>query len=140
MKTKLSTLLLLITLSLSAFAHDGHNHGAGQVQPTKGGTILKADKFYLEVVGNRTDVKIYPLKKNDPKSAMLTPIPLNQVKISATYALPRAKVTNIIALKQEADHFAGKVSVKNTHRYEVVVTIETLGEKEKLTYQIEPQE
>ena len=140
MKTKLSTLLLLTTLSLGGFAHDGHNHGAGQVQPTKGGTILKTDKFYLEVVGNRTEVKIYPLKKNDPKSATLSPIPLNQVKASATYSLPRAKGAQAIILKEEADHFVGAVVVKNTHRYEVIVTIETLGEKEKLTYQIEPQE
>ncbi len=140
MKTKLITLAIISILSFGANAHEGHTHGPGQVQPTKGGVILKGEKFFLEVVGTKSDVKIYPLKKTDPKSDMLSAIPLNQVKVTATYTLPRGKKAEAITLKQEADHFVGAVNAKSTHRYQVDVAIETLGENEKLTYQIEPQE
>ena len=58
-------ILLTITalISLQVFAHDGHTHGPGQVQPTKGGVIMKGEKFYLEVVGTKNEVKFYPLKQ-----------------------------------------------------------------------------
>lgn len=140
MKIKLITLTLAAIISFGASAHEGHTHGPGQVQPTKGGVILKGEKFYLEVVGTKNDVKIYPLKQANPKSDMLSAIPLNQVKVTATFTLPRGKGAESIALKQESDHFVGSVNVKSAHRYQVDVSIETLGEKEKLTYQIEPQE
>jgi hypothetical protein len=135
-------ILLTITalISLQVFAHDGHTHGPGQVQPTKGGVIMKGEKFYLEVVGTKNEVKFYPLKQVDPKSMMLTAIPLKDVKLSAVYTLPRGKKNEAIAITNAADHFVGKVDAKNSHRYQVDVTISTMGENEKLTYQIEPQE
>lgn len=134
-------LLTLVTLfSFQVSAHEGHTHGPGQVQPTKGGVIMKGEKFYLEVVGTKSEVKFYPLKQVDPKSMMLTPIPLKDVKLSATYTLPRGKKNEAIALKNGSDHFIGTVDAKSSHRYQVDVSIETMGENEKLTYQIEPQE
>lgn len=135
--------LALLALALFSFgiqAHDGHNHGPGQVQPTKGGVILKAEKFYLEVVGTQKEIKFYPLQPESSKSQMLKPIPLGQVKLSATYALPRGKKSEAVSLKPQADHFSASIDAKNTHRYQVDVSIEVFGEKEKLTYQIEPQE
>lgn len=135
---------LLLTLSLmtlnSAFAHDGHNHGPGQVQPTKGGVILKAESFFLEVVGSNKEIKFYPLKQVDPKSMMLKPIPQKDFKLSATFSLPRSKKVETISLKPVADYFLGTLDAKNSHRYQVDVTIDYMGENEKMTYQIEPQE
>ena len=137
---KMILLTITVLISLQAFSHDGHTHGAGQVQPTKGGVIMKGEKFYLEVVGTKSEVKFYPLKQVDPKSMMLTPIPLKDVKLSAVYTLPRGKKNESVAITSAADHFVGKVDAKSSHRYQVDVTISTMGENEKLTYQIEPQE
>lgn len=139
MKYYLLIAITLMTFSLLTFAHEGHNHGPGQVQPTKGGVILKSDHFFLEVVGTNSDIKFYPLQKENEKSQMLKPIPLNEVKISATFKLPRSKTVQKINLSEMKDHFHGKIDAKKSHRYEVVVSIETKGEKELLTYQIEPE-
>ncbi len=137
---KLLLALVISLLSISLFAGEGHDHGPGQVQPTKGGVILKGHKFFLEVVGSKSEVKLYPLKQADSKSLILSAIPLNQVKVSATYSLPRGKGANAINLKENKDYFSGEINAQGSHRYQVDVSIETLGEKEKLTYQIEPQE
>ena len=137
---KMILLALVTVLSLEVSAHDGHAHGPGQVQPTKGGVIMKGEKFYLEVVGTKTEVKFYPLKQVDAKSMMLTPIPLKDVKLSANYTLPRGKKNEVITIKNGSDHFIGAVNAKSSHRYQVDVSILTMGEDEKLTYQIEPQE
>ena len=126
-------LFLLLALTFSVQAHEGHNHGPGQVQPIKGGVILKADHFYLEVVGTHTEIRIFPL---DMK---LKALPLDKIKISASYKLPRAKKAETVSLKSMSDHFHGQIDSKNTHRYQVDVSIEALGEKELLTYQIEPE-
>lgn len=137
---KMILLTLVTVFSFQISAHEGHTHGPGQVQPTKGGVIMKGEKFYLEVVGTKSEVKFYPLKQVDPKSMMLTPIPLKDVTLSATFTLPRGKKSELIAVKNGTDHFRGSVDAKGSHRYQVDVSIETMGEKEKLTYQIEPQE
>ena len=140
MKMNLFALTLVTLFSFQVGAHEGHNHGPGQVQPTKGGVILKSEHFYLEVVGTNKEIKFYPLKQVDPKSMMLTPIPLKDVKLSATYMLPRGKKAEAIKVTNHGDHFMGTVDAKGSHRYQVNVSIETMGEKEELTYQIEPQE
>lgn len=129
---------ICILISITAFAHEGHDHGPGQVQPIKGGVIMKADNFFLEVVGTQTEVKIYPLIQKDEKS-LLTPLPLKEVKITASYKLPRGKKSDNIVLKENGDHFSGVINAK-THRYQVDTHIVYKGEKEQFTYQIEPQE
>ena len=140
MKTTLSVIILPLLVSFAIQAHDGHNHGPGQVQPIKGGVIMKGEKFFLEVVGSKNEIKFYPLQQESAKSQMLKPIPLSQVKLSATYMLPRGKKAEVVTLKPQSDHFIGVIDSKSSHRYQVDVAIETLGEKEKITYQIEPQE
>lgn len=140
MKITLLTLMLVSIFSFSVCAHEDHDHGPGQVQPTKGGTVLKAKKFYLEVVGTNTVVKIYPLKQTNSKSMVLSAIPLSEVKLSATFQLPRGHKKENIKIMGHGDHFMGSLDAKKSHRYEVVVNIEYSGEKEVLTFQVEPQE
>lgn len=140
MKITLLTLALISVFSFSVNAHEGHNHGPGQVQPTKGGVVLKAKKFFLEVVGTNSLVMFYPLKKTNPKSQVLSAIPLNEVKLSATFKLPRGHKKESIKLSAHGDHFMGSIDAKKSHRYEVVVDIVYAGEVEQLTFQIEPQE
>lgn len=132
-------LLILITItSLSAFSHEGHDHGPGQVQPVKGGVIMKNDDFYLELVGNQSEIKFYPLGQKT-EGSLLSAIPLKDFKLKATYKLPRTSEVKTISLKENGDHFLGKIEAR-THRYQVDTFIEYKGKKEQITYQIEPQD
>lgn len=134
----LSTLVLLS--SAASFAGEGHDHGPGQVQPTKGGVLMKAHNFFLEAVGTTSEIKFHPLKKESAKSNTLKPIALNEVKITATYTIPRGKSNQAVALSPKKDHFSGMISASGAHRYQVDVNVEVGNEKEKFVYQIEPQE
>lgn len=137
---KLFTALVALTLfSFSSFAHEGHDHGTGQVQPTKGGVIQKAGDLFLEIVGTKSDIKIYPLKAASKEAKTLVPVALNDVKLVATYMLPRGKATPV-TLAKSSDHFEGKISAGSSHRYEVKLKIESGSMKDEITYQIEPQE
>lgn len=134
----LSTLVLLSAAPI--FAGEGHDHGPGQVQPTKGGVLMKAHNFFLEAVGTTSEIKFYPLKKESAKSNTLKPIALSEVKITATYTIPRGKSAQKVTLSPKNDHFAGTISASGAHRYQVDVNVEVGNEKEKFIYQIEPQE
>lgn len=140
MKLTVAMTVLMTLFANLTLAHDGHNHGPGQVQPTKNGVIMKTEKFFVEVAGSKTEVKIYPLKAEKVGSSKLVSIPLAEVKLTATYSLPRGKKDQAITLTKSADHFLGTVDAQSSHRYQVDVTVEALGEKDKLTFQIEPQE
>lgn len=139
MRKLFTAFTMIMLVSFSSFAHEGHDHGTGQVQPTKGGVIQKAGDLYLEVVGSKSDLKIYPLKQTGKESKTLTPVSLNDVKLAATYSLPRGKATPV-TLTKSSDHFLGKISAGSSHRYEVKLKIESGAMKDEITYQIEPQE
>ncbi len=133
---KLSALVSTLIISASAFAHG--DHGPTQVQPTKGGVIQKAESFYMEVVGSKTEVKFYPLRE-EGSSKMLKPIPLAEVKLEATYTIPRGKPTPITVSKAN-DHFVGSIKAGSAHRYQVDAKIQAGKDKDTLTFQVEPQE
>ena len=123
-----------------SYAHEGHDHGTGQVQATKGGVIKKAGTMYFEVVGTQSKVEIYPLKESGPDSKVLKAVPLSEVKITANYKLPRKNVGTPISLKPAGDHFIGTINAASSHRYEVVINIEAGKVKDEMSYQVEPQE
>lgn len=138
MKSVLTVLITLTALfSLEVFAHG--DHGPGQAQPTKGGVIMEAEGFLVEAVGSKTEVKFYPLKEQ-ANSKVLKPIPVNEIKLEATYTLPRAKTPTPMTLTKAADHFVGSVNVGSAHRYQVDVKAQLGTVKDTLTFQIEPQE
>lgn len=134
MKVLFATVLLaLATLTTSnVFAHG--DHGPTQVQPTKGGVIMQSEHFLVEAVGTKTELKLYPLRE-DGKT-----IPMTEVKMEATYTLPRAKAAVPVTLTKAADHFVGAVKAGSAHRYEVKVKAQVGTDKDELTAQIETQE
>ena len=133
------TFACLLT-AFNSFAHEGHDHGTGQVQPTKGGVIQKAGAIYIEVVGTKKEIKVYPLKEAGPQSKVLKALSLSEVKVVASYKLPRQNKLTPVSLKQDGDHFSGSVDAAKFHRYEVVLKIEAGTVKDEISYQIEPQE
>lgn len=126
---------LIVTLMLfapPAFAHGDHDHTPGTVQAPHGGMIQKTHDYFIEVVGASEGVKIYPLSKD------LKPLPLNQIKISATYQIPRKK-KEPVTLQAAEGFFEAKIPAKGAHRYALEVNITYQNEKELLTFQVEPQ-
>lgn len=140
MQKILSVFFSALIISLAAIAHDGHDHGSGQVQPTKGGVIQKAGNIYFEIVGTKNEIKVYPMKESGAESKTLKPVALSEVKVSASYKLPKGKSSTPVTLNKMNDHFSGKVAAESTHRYQVDLKVESGTLKDEITYQIEPQE
>lgn len=125
-------LLAIATLTTSnVFAHG--DHGPTQVQPTKGGVIMQSEHFLVEAVGTKTELKLYPLRE-DGKA-----ISMSEVKMEATYTLPRGKALPV-TLTPAKDHFVGAVKAGSAHRYEIKVKAQVGKDKDELTAQIETQE
>lgn len=133
----LGSVIILSTLAaFNVLAHG--DHGPTQVQPIKGGVIQKAESFFVEAVGTKTELKLYPLREEgNPKA--LKGIPLTQVTMEATFTLPRGKATPV-TLTKASDHFVGKINAGSAHRYQVDVKTSVGKEKDNLTFQVEPQE
>lgn len=127
-----TTLMALAILTTSqVFAHG--DHGPTQVQPTKGGVIMQSEHFLVEAVGTKTELKLYPLRE-DGKA-----ISMSEVKMEATYTLPRGKALPV-TLTQAKDHFVGAVNAGTAHRYEVKIKAQVGKDRDDLTAQIETQE
>lgn len=139
MKIITTVIAFLVLSSFSVLGHEGHDHGAGQVQPTKGGVIQKAGNMYLEVVGTKEDLKVYPLREAGNGSKALKAVPLSELKVAATYTLPRGKAT-VVSFTNTGDHFTAKVAAGGAHRYQVDLKVESGTVKDEIQYQIEPQE
>ncbi len=134
----LMMMLALLSYSILVFSHDG-GHGPVLVEAPRGGVILKTEALFVEVVGTKTEVKIYPMLLTDPKGKSLKALPLKEVKLTASLTLPRAKKAEAIKLIEAGDHFVGVLAVGKTHRYEVMVNLEYLNDKDKLKFIIEPE-
>lgn len=131
-----SAIILATLAAFNVLAHG--DHGPTQVQPTKGGVIQKAETFFVEAVGTKTELKLYPLREEgNPKA--LKAIPLSQVTMEATVTLPRGKATPV-TLTKATDHLVGKISAGSAHRYQVDVKTTVGKDKDSLTFQVEPQE
>lgn len=132
-----SALILAAVTSFDVLAHG--DHGPSQVQPTKGGVIQKAETFFVEAVGTKTELKLYPLREEgNPKG--LKAIPLSEVTMEATITLPRGKGATPVTLTKASDHFVGKINAGSAHRYQVDVKTTVGKDKDSLTFQVEPQE
>ncbi len=66
-------LILIFTLASSfCWAHEGHDHGPGQVPLQKGGVMRSLETVHLELVFKDNAVKIYPFETAiDQKSSQL---------------------------------------------------------------------
>jgi hypothetical protein len=99
--------------------------------------VIRGTKsLYLELVNDASGLKLYPLTHE------LAPIPLAELTLSATAQVPKkAKVP--VKLLTSGDHFeadaAALVSVKGAYRYQLEVNTGYHGKKEKVVFQMEPQ-
>lgn len=128
----MKNLLLLIAtlLSLSIWAHEGHNQTPGSVKSKHGGVVSLGKQLNLEVLVNGTNVTLYPLthESNDLKAA--------DIKIDAI-AKPRKGNTYPVIFKAEKLGFSTDVDLKGLNRVELEINIELAGKKDKFKVQVE---
>lgn len=132
MKKLFLTALLALGIA-PAHAHEGHNKTPGATAAPHGGMMKGTDSLYLELVGVKNGVKIYPLD-HDSK-----PLPVGDVKITGTFVIPRKTKSETVNFKAEADHFSAVIDAKGAYRYDLAVTVTHGGKSEKLKFTVEPK-
>ncbi len=123
---------LLATISLTAWAHEGHDYGPGSVQLFKGGIIRSLETVNLELVTQGKDIKIY-IYDTKLKAADVTKYP-----VSLTVTLPKKKA-EALQLTPQGDHWLTSFDAKNAHRFDLVLAIKQGGHDDKVKWTVEPK-
>ena len=136
MTKKMALVLLGAVLSLDgatfSMAHEGHDKTPGSVQAPHGGVVQGTNSIYLELISDAAGIKLFPL------THALVPIALKDVSLSATSQVPKKSKTPV-KFTEVGDHYEAKVEAKGAYRYALDVATDYKGKKEKLTFQVEPQ-
>jgi hypothetical protein len=85
------------------------------------------------VIQEGGELKIYPL------TLSMKAVNLADITIKATYELPKKK-SEILSLKGDGDFFVAKVDSQGAHRFQLNLNIDYENSKEKLSFQIEPDQ
>lgn len=136
MKILTQVILAVLWISMSAFAHEGHDHdGPTTIQAPKGGVIKALDEARVEVVSKGKDIKIYFYNKD------MSPAKVSDFKVVAKAELPRAKKMDIILLTPYENHFEAAYDAKGSHRYSLrlEITDPRVDHLYKLSFTIEPK-
>jgi hypothetical protein len=133
MKHLILTLGLL--LSISSFAHEGHDHDApGAVEAPKGGMIKSTEGYHVEVVAKGTNIKVYLY------SLDLKPADASGFKVQLQTEIPRSKKSENLEFKATGNMLEATYDAKSAHRYTLMVSIaKTGGHSDKLSFTIEPR-
>ncbi|KHD90060.1 MAG: hypothetical protein OM95_00635 [Bdellovibrio sp. ArHS] len=129
-------LTLVLSLSLPAFSHEGHDHDApGAVQAPKGGVIKSLEESHVEVVSKGSDLKIYLYSKD------LKPAEASRFKIKLTAELPRNKKKESLEFKAQGNMLETHFDAKGSHRYTLTVQIvdSATGHDDALKFNVEPK-
>jgi hypothetical protein len=131
---KKSVLVILFSFVFGSFAiaHDGHDKTPGSIQAPHGGVVQGTSQLYIELVNDSSGIKLYPLTHD------LKVIPTGEVKLVATSQVPKKKKENL-ALVAVGDHFEAKVDAKGAYRYTLSLDVGYKTKKEKVVFQVEPQ-
>jgi len=131
---------ILFSLTLTASAHEGHDHGPGNVPLQKGGTMRSLETVHLELVYKDKSVEIYPFETQvDHKTpAKLKPADLSRFPVSATVELPKAKAQNV-ELKPTGDHWSANLDPQGAHRFTFILAIKQGGHDDKVKWTVEPK-
>jgi hypothetical protein len=133
MKNLILTLGLL--LSISSFAHEGHDHDApGAVEAPKGGIIKSTETYHVEVVAKGTSIKVYLY------SLDLKPADASGFKVQLQTEVPRSKKSENLEFKATGNMLEATYDAKSAHRYTLIVSIgKAGGHGDKLSFTIEPR-
>lgn len=137
---KLILASLILVFANTSMAHEGHDHGPGNIPLQKGGVMRSLETVNLELVYKDKSVAIYPFEtKQDPRTpGKLTPADVGRFPVSATLELPKAKTQNV-ELKPAGDHWLATVDPKGAHRFTFVLAITQGGHNDKVKWTVEPK-
>jgi hypothetical protein len=124
--------IAMVGLSLSLFAHEGHNKIPGNIQAPHGGKIKGTDNLYIELVQAESNLKFYVFDHD------LKAIPMNEVELSGDLKLPKKQNTQKIEFVKTESAFSTNIDAKGSHRYSVDLAFKFKGKKEKLSFTVEP--
>ena len=133
MRVSVGIIALVLALSSSIFAHEGHDKSPGAVAAPHGGQIQGTGDLYVEVLQNNGAVEIF-LFSHD-----LKPISPSEAKVSGLVTLPKKTKGETITFKSVSDRYTTKIDSKGSHRFELALTISYKGKSEKTKFNIEPQ-
>ena len=126
------SLLALICLPLSLFAHEGEHPAPGSMTAKIAGAQIQANEnTALEVVYAAKTIKVYPFTREQ------TPQDPKNVKISATIELPRKKAEPATLVTQ-GEHWVINFDPKSAHRFTLILKMED-GSGDTFKYTIEPK-
>lgn len=128
-------LLLAGFVSVTAFAHEGHDHsGPATLKPQFNGIVKGNEKYFIEVTQSPQIIDIYIFPSDTDTKAPKTLDPTS-VKLSASVELPRQKAVPI-KLTPSGSHLTANFDSKNSHRVTVLVKIEEAhGDTLKYTFE-----
>ncbi|MBY0554547.1 hypothetical protein K2P97_08460 [bacterium] len=131
-------LIALMTglLSITALAHDGHDHDMPKgLSAPKGGTIKAIERILVEVVSKGNDIKIYIYDKE------LKPQDAAQYNVTAVAQKPRVKKLDEVTLKATGNMLEATYDAGGTHRYTLVLKVKDPQEKhaDTMKFVIEPK-
>jgi hypothetical protein len=121
-----------ITLSMTAFAHEGHDKAPGALSAPNGGSIKGTSSYFAEVVYDAGKVKVF-VYDHDMKS-----LKSSSVKVTATVKFPKSSKPAELKLTPSGDALVGTVDAKGAHRFSVNLSIGKDGKSEKVSFNIEP--
>lgn len=128
--------LTVALLSLTAFSHEGHDHGTPKgVKAPKGGIIKALEQTMVEVVNKGNSIKIY-LYDNE-----LKPQDAAQYSISAAAQKPRIKKQDEITLTTTGNMLEATYDAQGIHRYTLILKLKDPKEEhaDTLKFVIEPK-
>lgn len=126
---KMLSLGLFFALS-TAFAHEGHDHGAPTFQAPKGGVLKSASFGHFELVKKGSEAQIYWYDESGKQ------IETQDLQLTAELELPRKKPTPL-TLANNKTHWSAQIDAKGAHRFTLKVNMQKGCEKDYVTFTIE---
>lgn len=115
------------------FAHEGHDKTPGAIAAPHGGAVQGTSSLYWELLSDSSGLKLYPLTHD------LTPIEPKSISLSGTASFPKKPKAEPVTFAAQSDHFSAQVNSKGSHRYTLSLSFTYKGKKEKVKFQVEPQ-
>jgi hypothetical protein len=123
-------LSVAVLVSMSSFAHEGHDDAPGAIKANHGGTVKAGKEINLEYVVSGSEVKLFPVS-HDGKDLTSA-----EVKLSVTAKLPKGKA-EVIKLDSKDGAFIAKVDFKSAYRIEMNIEADHQGKKSAFKFQVE---
>ncbi len=116
----------------SAYAHEGHDHGAPTFQPPKGGTLKTSLQGHFELVKTDKKVQIYLYDtKGNPKTT-------KGITLTSELEVPRKKSEKLV-LEDRGEFWEAEIDAKGSHRYTLKIVIDDGKKKDKVKFTVENQ-